>query len=41
MDRILTDGELARELSRRSVERASEFSWKTAASKLLAVFSCD
>jgi glycosyltransferase involved in cell wall biosynthesis len=41
MGRILTDGELARELSRRSVERASEFSWKTAASKLLAVFSCE
>ena len=39
MGRVLGDPVLATEMSRRSLERAAEFSWQTAAGKLLAVFS--
>ncbi len=38
LDRVLTDGELARDLSARSLRRAAEFSWSRTAEQLLEIF---
>jgi glycosyltransferase involved in cell wall biosynthesis len=39
MESVLGDGALRAELSRRSLERAAEFSWPRAAEQLLAIFA--